>query len=71
MNQHTKGELFFNKKNEVLLIAKLMTSAYIMSRMDRLVLSHTALPHMMSTLVEDTLTRSLQLLTSGTCDLVR
>lgn len=39
--------------------------------MDRLVLSHAALPHMMATLVEDTITHSLQLLTSGTSDLVR
>ncbi len=39
-------------------------------RMDRLALSHAALPHMMATLVEDTSTHALQLLTSGTVDLV-
>ena len=39
--------------------------------MDRLLLSQAALPHMMSTLVEDHVDNSFQLLTSGTCDLVR
>ena len=42
-----------------------------LNRMDRLLLSQAALPHMMSTLVEDHVDNSFQLLTSGTCDLVR
>lgn len=39
-------------------------------RRDRLMLSHSPLPHMMTTVIEDTSTHSLQMLSSGSCGLV-